>query len=172
LNQIPPKLAPVEAPPSNLFYLTRLRRPLIDRAEGIYMYARDGRRFIDGSSGAMVVNIGHGNRNVLDAMKRQMDRATFAYRLHFENEPAEELARRLSARMPEGLDRYSSFPAARRPSNPRSSWRGNGRSSPARGRAGKSSAASRPIMAARWPVGHYRRSGADRDIRPANASDA
>jgi 4-aminobutyrate aminotransferase-like enzyme len=38
-------------------------------------------------------------------MKRQMDRATFAYRLHFENEPAEELARRLSARMPEGLDR-------------------------------------------------------------------
>ena len=42
----------------------------------------------------MVVNIGHGNRNVLDAMKRQMDRATFAYRLHFENEPAEELAQR------------------------------------------------------------------------------
>ena len=44
----------------------------------------------------MVVNIGHGNRNVLDAMKRQMDRATFAYRLHFENEPAEELARELA----------------------------------------------------------------------------
>jgi adenosylmethionine-8-amino-7-oxononanoate aminotransferase len=91
--------------PSNLFYLTRLRRPLIDRAEGIYMFAQDGRRFIDGSSGAMVVNIGHGNRNVLDAMKLQMERATFAYRLHFENEPAEELARRLSARMPDGLDR-------------------------------------------------------------------
>jgi len=97
---------PAAAPrPSNLFYLTRLRRPLIDRAEGIYMYAQDGRRFIDGSSGAMVVNIGHGNKNVLDAMKRQMERATFAYRLHFENEPAEELARRLSAKMPAGLDR-------------------------------------------------------------------
>ena len=91
--------------PSNLFYLTRLRRPLIDRAEGIYMYAQDGRRFIDGSSGAMVVNIGHGNRHVLEAMKQQMERATFAYRLHFENEPAEELARRLSEKMPQGLDR-------------------------------------------------------------------
>ncbi|ESX16981.1 hypothetical protein X765_32535 [Mesorhizobium sp. LSHC440B00] len=40
---------------------------------------QDGRRFIDGSSGQMVANIGHANRNVLDAMKHQMDRATFAY---------------------------------------------------------------------------------------------
>ncbi|RUU73852.1 aspartate aminotransferase family protein, partial [Mesorhizobium sp. M7A.T.Ca.TU.009.01.3.1] len=45
------------------------------------------------------------NRNVLDAMKRQMDRATFAYRLHFENEPAEELARELAGKLPEGMDR-------------------------------------------------------------------
>ena len=64
--------------PSHLFYLSSLRRPLIDRAEGIYMWTQDGRRFIDGSSGPMVANIGHSNRNVLDAMKRQMDRATFA----------------------------------------------------------------------------------------------
>ena len=99
------KTAQQEPAPSNLFYLTRLRRPLIDRAEGIYMYTQDGRRFIDGSSGAMVVNVGHGNRNVIDAMKRQLDRTTFAYRLHFENEPAEELARRVAAKMPNGLDR-------------------------------------------------------------------
>jgi adenosylmethionine-8-amino-7-oxononanoate aminotransferase len=91
--------------PSNLFYLTRLRRPPIDRAEGIYMYTQDGRRFIDGCSGAMVVNVGHGNRNVIEAMKRQLDRVTFAYRLHFENDPAEELARRLAEKMPDGLDR-------------------------------------------------------------------
>lgn len=59
---------------------------------------------IDGSSGAMVVNIGHSNPAVLSAMRRQMDAATFAYRLHFENEPAEDLARQLVARMP-WLDR-------------------------------------------------------------------
>ncbi|QPC85360.1 aminotransferase class III-fold pyridoxal phosphate-dependent enzyme [Mesorhizobium sp. NBSH29] len=91
--------------PSNLFYLANLRRPLIDRAEGIYMWDQDGRRMIDGSSGAMVVNIGHGNKNVLDAMKRQMDRVTFAYRLHFENEPAEELATALAHKLPEGMDK-------------------------------------------------------------------
>jgi adenosylmethionine-8-amino-7-oxononanoate aminotransferase len=96
---------PGEPPPSNLFYLSGLRRPLVDRAEGIYIYTRDGRRFIDGSSGPMVANLGHGNRNVLAAMQRQMEQATFAYRMHFENEPAETLATQLAARMPEGLDR-------------------------------------------------------------------
>ncbi|MBA8837701.1 aspartate aminotransferase family protein [Ochrobactrum sp. RH2CCR150] len=94
-----------ERPASHLFYQSRLRRPLVDRAEGIYIWDQDGRRVIDGSSGAMVVNIGHGNRNVLDAMKEQMDRVTFAYRLHFENEPAEDLAHMAAERMPEGLDK-------------------------------------------------------------------
>jgi adenosylmethionine-8-amino-7-oxononanoate aminotransferase len=91
--------------PSHLFYITRQRRPLVDRAEGIYLWTKDGTRMIDGASGAMVVNLGHGNRNVIDAMKRQLDRVTFAYRLQFENEPAEELARRMAERMPGDLDR-------------------------------------------------------------------
>ena len=92
-------------PASHLFYQSRMRRPLASHAEGIYIWDEHGRRVIDGSSGAMVVNIGHSNRNVLDAMKRQMDKATFAYRLHFENQPAEDLARRLVSHMPEGLDK-------------------------------------------------------------------
>jgi len=92
-------------PASHLFYMTRLRRPLVDRAEGIYLWDTQGRRMIDGSSGAMVVNVGHGNRAVIEAMKRQMERVTFAYRLHFENEPAEELARRMAEKMPGDLDR-------------------------------------------------------------------
>jgi adenosylmethionine-8-amino-7-oxononanoate aminotransferase len=88
--------------PSNLFYQSRQRRPLIDRAEGIYLWDAHGKRYLDGSSGAMVSNIGHNNSRVLDAMRRQMERATFAYRLHFENEPAERLAARLSALAPPG----------------------------------------------------------------------
>ncbi|HSH43659.1 MAG TPA: aspartate aminotransferase family protein [Arenicellales bacterium] len=91
--------------PSHLFYQTRQRRPLLDRAEGIYIWDTDGKRYIDGSSGAMVANIGHGNPRVLQAMREQMEKATFGYRLHFENEPAEELAREVSALTPEGLDR-------------------------------------------------------------------
>lgn len=90
---------------SHLFYQTDTVRPRIERAEGIYVWDVDGKRYIDGSSGAMVSNIGHSNPRVLDTMKRQMDKATFAYRLHFENDAAETLASRLAALMPAGLDR-------------------------------------------------------------------
>ncbi|MDX1507654.1 MAG: aminotransferase class III-fold pyridoxal phosphate-dependent enzyme, partial [Woeseiaceae bacterium] len=91
--------------PSALFYQSRLRRPLFDRAEGIYCWDRAGKRYVDGSSGAMVSNIGHANPRVIEAMQAQMARGTFAYRLHFENEPAETLAHRVVEKMPAGLDR-------------------------------------------------------------------
>ena len=93
------------ADPSRLFYQTRQRRPLLDRAEGVYLWDRSGKRYLDGSSGAMVSNIGHSNPRVLEAMRRQMARSTFGYRLHFENEPAEHLAAQISALCPEGHDR-------------------------------------------------------------------
>jgi adenosylmethionine-8-amino-7-oxononanoate aminotransferase len=90
---------------SNLFYQTRLRRPMLDRAEGVYLWDTTGKRYLDGSSGAMVSNIGHSNPVVLEAMKRQMDKSTFGYRLHFENEPADQFATAIAGRMPQGLDR-------------------------------------------------------------------
>ena len=90
---------------SNLFYQSRLTRPLLDYAQGIYMYDVDGNRYLDGSSGAMVSNIGHSNANVLAAMKVQMGKSTFGYRLHFQNQPAEDLATKLAELMPGDLNR-------------------------------------------------------------------
>lgn len=90
---------------SRLFYQTRLKRPQLDRAEGIYMWDVHGKRYIDGSSGAMVSNIGHSNPRVLDAMQKQMKSSTFGYRLHFQTEASEALAERAAALAPEGLDR-------------------------------------------------------------------
>ena len=90
---------------SHLFYQQDSRRPRLDRAEGIYLWDVHGKRYLDGSSGAMVSNIGHSNPRVLAAMKRQMDKSTFAYRLHFENDPAEDLASRMASLMPPDLDR-------------------------------------------------------------------
>jgi len=85
---------------SRLFYQTRARRPLLDRAEGIYLWDINGKRYIDGSSGAMVSNIGHSNPRVLEAMRAQMDKSTFGYRLHFENQAAEDLANRVAQLSP------------------------------------------------------------------------
>jgi adenosylmethionine-8-amino-7-oxononanoate aminotransferase len=90
---------------SNLFYQTRLTRPQLDRAEGIYLWDTSGKRYLDGSSGAMVSNIGHSHPHVLEAMRRQMEKSTFGYRLHFASEVAEELATRTAELAPEGLNR-------------------------------------------------------------------
>ncbi|MBN2907775.1 MAG: aspartate aminotransferase family protein [Rhodobacteraceae bacterium] len=91
--------------PSHLFYQSRNPRPFLDRGEGIYLFDQSGKRFIDGSSGAMVSNIGHSDPRVLAAMRAQMDRATFGYRLHFRTEASEQLATKTAAMMPDGLDR-------------------------------------------------------------------
>lgn len=90
---------------SNLFYQTSSRRPRLDRSEGVYLWDVSGKRYIDASSGPMVSNIGHSNPRVLKAMKQQMDKATFGYRLHFENDAAEDLASLAASLMPDGMDR-------------------------------------------------------------------
>ena len=78
---------------------------MLDRAEGVYLWDKSGKRYLDGSSGAMVSNIGHSNPNVLEAMRRQMEKSTFGYRLHFETEASETLAEKLVGISPPELDR-------------------------------------------------------------------
>jgi taurine--2-oxoglutarate transaminase len=43
----------------------------IDRAEGVYLYTPEGRRILDFNSQLMSVNIGHGDRRVIDAITEQ-----------------------------------------------------------------------------------------------------
>jgi len=90
---------------SYLFYQGRGRKPVLDEARGVYMWDTDGKRYLDGSSGAMVCNIGHSNEKVLTAMREQMEKATFGYRLHFETEASEKLAAKTVEKMPEGLSK-------------------------------------------------------------------
>jgi adenosylmethionine-8-amino-7-oxononanoate aminotransferase len=90
---------------SNLFYQTKSPRPVLDRAEGIYMWDVSGKRYIDGSSGAMVSNIGHSNPAVLAAMRAQMEKSTFGYRLHFQTEASEALAAKVAALAPDGMNK-------------------------------------------------------------------
>jgi taurine--2-oxoglutarate transaminase len=48
------------------------------RGEGIYFWDADGKRYIDMNSQLMCVNIGHGNRRVIEAIKRQADELVYA----------------------------------------------------------------------------------------------
>jgi len=49
----------------------------VKRAEGVYLYDYDGRRYLDFSSGLMNVNIGHGNQRVTAAVTRQMQEVSY-----------------------------------------------------------------------------------------------
>ncbi|MDF2233934.1 aspartate aminotransferase family protein [Albimonas sp. CAU 1670] len=101
-----PDAAPSAArPPSRLFFQSRVRRPRMAKAEGVYVWDQEGNRYLDGSSGAMVSNIGHSDPRVLDAMRRQMEQGTFGYRMHFETDAAERLADMTCALAPEGFEK-------------------------------------------------------------------
>ncbi|KPQ05738.1 MAG: Adenosylmethionine-8-amino-7-oxononanoate aminotransferase [Rhodobacteraceae bacterium HLUCCA12] len=90
---------------SHLFYLSSARRPHLAEARGVYMWDVDGKRYLDGSSGAMVSNIGHSHPHVQDALRRQIDKYTFGYRLHFQTEASEALAAKTAALAPEGMEK-------------------------------------------------------------------
>ena len=49
----------------------------VERAEGVYLYDYDGKRYIDFSSGLMNVNIGHGNQRVTEAVVKQMQEVAY-----------------------------------------------------------------------------------------------
>lgn len=51
----------------------------IERAEGVYLYDSDGKRYLDFSSQLMNVNIGHGNQRITEAVRRQMEQVSYVY---------------------------------------------------------------------------------------------
>ena len=71
--------------------------------EGILLHLAGGRTVIDGSGGAAVACIGHGNRRVAAAMAEQAGRMAYAHTGFFTSEPAEALADLLLGDEPGGL---------------------------------------------------------------------
>ena len=71
--------------------------------EGIRLHLAGGRTVIDGSGGAAVACIGHGNRRVAAAMAEQAGRMAYAHTGFFTSEPAEALADLLLGDEPGGL---------------------------------------------------------------------
>ena len=93
-------------PESHVFHrpLGRAMRT-ISRGSGALLWDRDGRRYIDGSGGAVVVNIGHGRSEVAAAMARQAETAAYVHGTHFTSEVIEEYARRLASHVPGDCNR-------------------------------------------------------------------
>jgi adenosylmethionine-8-amino-7-oxononanoate aminotransferase len=84
---------------------SRSQYPVAVAGEGAYLIDSTGKRYLDGSSGAAVSCLGHDDRDVVAAIKRQLDKLPYAHTSFFTTEPMEALADELISRAPSGMDR-------------------------------------------------------------------
>ncbi len=78
--------------------------PRIAGGKGVYLFDSDGKRYLDGSGGAAVSCLGHGDEDVNAAIRAQLDEVAFAYSGFFTSEAAEELADLLTSLAPDPLN--------------------------------------------------------------------
>jgi adenosylmethionine-8-amino-7-oxononanoate aminotransferase len=93
---------------------------VIDHAEGVWVWTEKGKKLLDGFAGLAVVNVGHGRREIAEAIAEQTVRlAYYPTTRQFSNRPAAELASRLASLTPGDL-RYSFFAVSGSEANERS----------------------------------------------------
>lgn len=84
---------------------SKLNAPVAVGGEGCYLIDKSGKRYFDGSGGAAVSCLGHGDKQITEAVKGQLDKLAFAHTGFFTSEPAEELADLLIEHAPKGIER-------------------------------------------------------------------
>jgi taurine---2-oxoglutarate transaminase len=77
---------------------------VIERAEGVWLYTPDGRRILDFNSQLMSVNIGHGDRRVIDAIMEQATKLQYVQPA-FATEIRGRLGQKLAEILPGDLDK-------------------------------------------------------------------
>jgi adenosylmethionine-8-amino-7-oxononanoate aminotransferase len=88
-------------PQGHVFYRKMsYARPKISHGEGIYLYDESGKRYIDGSGGPLVVNIGHGRSEVVQAMCQQADQVAYVHATMFTSDTIEEYSDALAEIVP------------------------------------------------------------------------
>jgi putrescine---pyruvate transaminase len=74
---------------------------VVDRAEGVWVYDEDGRRYLDGCASLWYANAGHGRQEIVQVAMDQMSKLeAYSCFADIANRPALELAERLSALAP------------------------------------------------------------------------
>jgi len=80
------------------------KQPLImARADGVCYWDVHGKRYLDALSGIYVVSVGHNNRRVIEAVRRQLDTLHFSPPMHGTNPMAVQLANLLAELAPGDL---------------------------------------------------------------------
>ena len=84
---------------------TKVTPPVAVTGEGCYLIDSSGKRYFDGSGGAAVSCLGHGDAEIVAAVQEQVEKLEFAHTGFFTSEPAEALADLLIENAPGELDR-------------------------------------------------------------------
>jgi hypothetical protein len=79
---------------------------LARRSQGAWIETADGKRFLDASGGAVVVNVGHGREEIAGAVGDQLRTLSYVHPTMFATPAVEDLAAALVAHAPGGLDRF------------------------------------------------------------------
>ncbi len=92
----------------NVHHLSPLLRQssdiLVDHAEGMYVYAEDGNKYMDFASGIGVLSTGHCHPRVVEAAKAQIDRVVHAQYAIMKHQPILDLSDRLVELLPDAID--------------------------------------------------------------------
>ncbi|NIG18456.1 aspartate aminotransferase family protein [Pantoea sp. Al-1710] len=78
------------------------------RAEGAYIFDKQGKQYLDACGGAAVSCLGHAHPDVLAAMHRQIDQLAYAHTSFFTSDTVEQLAEQLTRTAPGDLN-YAYF---------------------------------------------------------------
>ena len=84
--------------------------PVAVSAHGSTIVDADGREYLDAAGGAIVVNVGHGRREIADVIADQSARLSYAHGSMFTNEPLERYAVEVGAHLP--LDDPAIYPVS------------------------------------------------------------
>src|SRR6266545_4700723 len=74
--------------------------PRVARAKGAQVWDTDGRRYLDGAGGAVVVGVGHGDERVVEAIRAQAAEVAYAHGTMFTSDALEAYAEELAAVVP------------------------------------------------------------------------
>ncbi len=96
----------IEIPAGDRIFHRTLKKDwrFITRGDGIYLYDTGGKRYLDAAAGVHVVSIGHGVKEIVDAMEEQASKVCFTYG-RFLTQSQVDLAEKITELAPEGLSR-------------------------------------------------------------------
>ena len=82
---------------------------IVSRAEGLYYWDIEGKRYFDAIGGIFVANLGHGHPRVLEALRQQMEKLSFAPPMHGISDVTLDFIERLGEVTPGNLNFVKPF---------------------------------------------------------------